>query len=302
MDAILKKYSVVPFLLMLSLRFIYTQDLPLTIIYTNNNNGNVLECECEDLPYGGLARRKTVFDQIRNEQKNTLTVDAGDFLDQFGTNPAQDELVIQLYEKLRYDAVNIGDNELANETAFFKTKLLSSKIPLVSATIRSFHDQKITIPYIIKNISDTKIAFIGYTPNSSFQYFPEWKKLEIEIANENEKLKQVLDELDERVDMVILLSNAGDDEDYKLAKAFPVIDIIIGGHSQVELEQPVFIGKTIIVQAGGNGGYVGKLDLQYSNGKTRVVKNQLIPLKTTINDHAGLKKIVDEFLLNSKMK
>lgn len=302
MNSILKKYSIVPIFLMLSLNIIRAQDLSLTIVYTNNNNGNIIECECDDLPYGGLARRKTVFDQIRSEKTNMITVDAGDFLDQFGTNPAQDELVIQLYEKLGYDAVNIGDNELANETAFFKTKLLSSKIPLISTTIRNLHNQKVVAPYIIKNISGAKIALIGYTPNSSFQYFPEWKKLEIKIANENGKLKEVLDELDSKVDVIILLSNAGDDADYKLAKAFPMIDIIVGGHNQVELEEPVLIGNTLIVQAGGNGGYVGQLDVLYSKGKNRLVKNQLIPLKSTIKEQPDLKKIVDEFLQRSKQK
>jgi 5'-nucleotidase len=302
MNSTLKKFSIVPIFLLISCEPLHAQDFPLTVVYTNNNNGNIIECECEDLPYGGLARRKTVFDQIRNERTNAVTVDAGDFLDQFGTNSSQDELVIRLYEKLGYDAINIGDNELANETEFFKTKLLSSKILTVSATITDQYGNKVAQPYLIKTVSGVRIAFIGYTPNSSFQYFPEWKKLEVKVTNEQEKLKQVLDQLNGKTDMIILLSNAGDDEDYKLAKAFPTIDIIVGGHNQVELEQPVLIGKTIIVQAGGNGGYVGKLEVLYSNGKTRVVKNQLIPLKNTIKEQPNLKKIVDEFLQRSKQK
>lgn len=302
MNSILKKYSIVSIFLGLSFGVSHAQDLLLTVIYTNNNNGNILECECEDLPYGGLARRKTVFDGIRDEQKNTITVDAGDFLEQFGTNPAQDELVIKLYERLGYDAVNIGDNELANETAFFKTKLLSSKLPIISATLTDLYGHKVRQPYLIKTISNINVAIIGYTPGSSFQFFPEWKKLEVKIIDEQKELKRILDQLNGKTDLIILLSNAGDDEDYKLAKTFPMIDIIVGGHSQVELEQPVLIGKSIIVQAGGNGGYVGKLDLRYSNGKTQVVKNQLIPLNSTIKDHPGLKEMVDEFLLHSKQK
>lgn len=302
MNSILKKLSIVSIFLLILSGSVSGQDLPITVIYTNNNNGNILECECEDQPYGGLARRKTVFDQIRNERKNTITVDAGDFLDQFGTKPDQDELVIRLYEKLGYDAVNIGDNELANESVFFRNKLLSSKIHLVSSTISDINDEQVTKSYLIKDIAGIKIALIGYTPNSSFQYFPEWKKLEVKIAHEKEKLKQALDELNGKTDMIILLSNAGDDEDYKLAKTFPMIDVIVGGHNQVELEQPVLIGKTIIVQAGGNGGYVGKLDVLHSKGKIRWIKNQLIPLNSTIKDHPDFKKIVDEFLLHSKKK
>lgn len=302
MNYILKKLTFVSILLLLGTYISRGQDIPLTIIYTNNNNGNILPCECEDLPYGGLARRKSVLDQIRKEAKNTITVDAGDFLDQFGTNPKQDEMVIRLYEDLGYDGINIGDNELANETLFFKSKLLSSKLPLVSSSITDQYDQNVTKPYIVRTVSNIKIALIGYTPKSSFQYFPEWKKLEVKVKNEREKLRQVLNDVKDKVHMIILLSNAGDDEDYKLAEAFPMINIIVGGHDQVELEEPVQVGHTIVVQAGGNGGYVGKLDVLYSNGNTKSVHNKLIPLDKSVKDDPIIKKTIEEFLSHSKDK
>ncbi|MBL7993847.1 hypothetical protein JNM05_00605, partial [bacterium] len=223
MQRILKKITIVSIFLLVFADGSFGQNISLTVIYTNNNNGNILECECEDLPFGGLARRKTVFDQIRYENRNVITLDAGDFLDQFGTKPAQDELVIKLYETLGYDGVNIGDNELANETTFLESQLLSSKLPLVSASMTNQKGDKITKPYVIKTVSNIKIALIGYTPKSSFRYFPEWKKLEIKIENEREKLRQTLAEVKDRADLIALLSNAGDDEDYNLAKSFPMI-------------------------------------------------------------------------------
>ena len=294
-------------LLILSFAFISfceccAQDI--TIIYTNNNNGNIAECECEDLPYGGLARKKTVFDRIRSEHKNTVLVDAGDFLDQFGTRLSQDELVIKLYEKLGYDAVNIGDNELANEKLFFDSKLLASKIPLVSSTLTNQKNGKVAKPYIIKIFGALRVAFIGYTPKSSFQYFPAWKKLAVQIENERDQLKKALAEVSGKADLIILLSNAGDDEDYNLAKAFPEIDIIVGGHSQVELEEPVQIGKTIIVQAGGSGAYVGQLDITFTkkSNKAKIIANKLIPLDKSVKDHPETKKVIDEFLAHSKSK
>lgn len=302
MHRILKKITIVSIFLLLTSCGSHSQDIPLTIIYTNNNNGNILECECEDLPYGGLARRKTVFEQIRKENRNVITLDAGDFLDQFGTKPEQDELVITLYEELGYDGINIGDNELANENTFLESKILSSKLPLISTSMADRNGKKITKPYVIRAVSNIQIALIGYTPKSSFRYFPEWKKLEIKIENEREKLRQTLAEVKEKSDMIVLLSNSGDDEDYRLAKSFPMIDVIIGGHNQVELEEPVQIGKTIIVQAGGNGGYVGKLELIYSNRKAKVVHNKLIPLDKNVKDDSKLKKTIDDFLSHSKYK
>ncbi|MBL7961695.1 hypothetical protein JNL27_15795, partial [bacterium] len=189
MGFISKILFVVPVLLLLLFETLCGQGIPSTIIYTNNNNGNILECECEDLPYGGLARRKTLFEQIRKENRNVITLDAGDFLDQFGTKPTQDELVLKLYEELGYDGINIGDNELANENTFLESRILSSKLPLISTSMTDRNGKNITKPYLIRAVSNIKIALIGYTPKSSFRYFPEWKKLDIKIENEREKLR-----------------------------------------------------------------------------------------------------------------
>lgn len=298
------KFSIIVSTFLLYPYFGQAQDIPITLVYTNNTNGNIIECDCEDLPFGGLARKKTVFDDCRKRNNRTIIVDAGDFLDQFGSRPEQDDLVIQIYEKLGYDAVNIGDNELANGHRFFESRLLSSRIPLISSTIKDQKNEPVARPYILRNIDNMKVAFIGYTPKTSFHFFPSWKELSVKIDNERNALRKVLREVSNQADMIIVLSNAGDDEDNELAKAFPEIDVIAGGHSQVELEEPVVVGKTIIVQAGGNGAYAGRLDLIFSKSekKCRILSNRLIPLDKKVNENEDIKKIVDDFLSNTKRR
>ncbi len=61
--------------------------------------------------------------------------------------------------------------------------------------------------------------------------------------------------------MVVLLTHLGVDADKSLAASVDGIDVIVGGHSHTALIDPVRVGRTIIVQAGHNGLYLGVLDL-----------------------------------------
>ena len=66
-------------------------------------------------------------------------------------------------------------------------------------------------------------------------------------------------------DIVILLSHNGIDADRDIAKTYSGIDVIIGSHTQTVLESPEKVGKTVIVQSGKDGYYVGHLRLSFNN-------------------------------------
>ena len=61
--------------------------------------------------------------------------------------------------------------------------------------------------------------------------------------------------------LVILLSHLGFTEDVRLGSSVPGIDVIVGGHSHTALADPVQTERTIIVQAGARGLYLGALEM-----------------------------------------
>jgi 2',3'-cyclic-nucleotide 2'-phosphodiesterase (5'-nucleotidase family) len=63
-------------------------------------------------------------------------------------------------------------------------------------------------------------------------------------------------------DLLVALTHIGFKQDRALAEAVPGIDLIIGGHTHVVLEQGARIGNTLVVQAGGYGRYFGRVDVQ----------------------------------------
>src|SRR5690606_20431894 len=61
------------------------------------------------------------------------------------------------------------------------------------------------------------------------------------------------------------------------AQAVPGIDVTVRGHSHTQLDEPVVVGDTIIVQANEYGKYVGFLKLVVDGGRIVDYEGRLLP-------------------------
>lgn len=80
------------------------------------------------------------------------------------------------------------------------------------------------------------------------------------------------------------------DED--VAAAVPGIDVIISGHTHIQVDPPKVVGKTQIVSTGMGGAYLGKLRLELAGGAVRTVKNSLIPIDTGVPAQASIEAMI----------
>jgi|GEM_PF-5433644 len=112
---------------------------------------------------------------------------------------------------------------------------------------------------VIIDISGIKTGFIGIAGKSSNQ--------DIKYLNQGRTLIQKIRKLRNNVELLILLSHVGINEDLRIANAAPEIDLIFGGHSHSRLKAPEIINKTLILQSGGFGDLVGCLRLNLDRGK-----------------------------------
>jgi 2',3'-cyclic-nucleotide 2'-phosphodiesterase (5'-nucleotidase family) len=87
--------------------------------------------------------------------------------------------------------------------------------------------------------------------------------------------RNCVNELRQKVDMLIALTHIGLARDKELAVQVPGIDLILGGHSHDVLHEPIQIGKTWICQAGSHGRFAGLH--RVSNG---AVTSELIDLQS----------------------
>ncbi len=228
---------------------------------------------------GGIARRATLIQKIREENPYTLLLDAGDIFQ--GTpyfNFYGGELEFKLMSMLNYDVATIGNHDFDNgiegllaQMPFAKFKLISANYDFTNTVMDGFTEDYDT--FLINGI---KIGVFGLGIKLEGlvgkDLFKETVYLNpIEIAQD----MSVLLKKEEQCDLVICLSHLGysyEDtqrpSDLKLAAKTDNIDLIIGGHTHTFLAKPVIrqnrLDKSVLVnQVGCYGINLGRIDFYF---------------------------------------
>jgi 2',3'-cyclic-nucleotide 2'-phosphodiesterase/3'-nucleotidase len=96
-------------------------------------------------------------------------------------------------------------------------------------------------------------------------------------------VEALLPELRKQADFIVVLAHAGDAEEQALAKAFPEIRLIVGGHNHSALG-PFYAGKTLVAKTGSSGRNVGRVDLYFEGKTLRNMEARLIPVQRIAPD------------------
>lgn len=261
----------------------------ITILHTNDVHSHIDAFGPDDgrnANKGGIARRASLIESLRNQNPNTLLLDAGDIFQ--GTpyfNYYGGELEFKLMSKLKYDAATIGNHDFDNGIDGLYAQYPHKEFEFVSAnydfsnTILNTH----TKPYKIFKKDGIKIGVFGLGIELiglvNPELFKETKYLDpIEITQD---VTRILKD-DENCDLIICLSHLGYNyrnnpdriSDLNLAKKTKNIDLIIGGHTHTFLPKPTIVnnieGKnTLVNQVGCFGINLGKIDFYFDSDKNK---------------------------------
>lgn len=261
----------------------------ITILHTNDVHSHIDPFGPEDgrnANKGGVARRYSLIESIRNENPNTLLLDAGDIFQ--GTpyfNYYGGELEFKLMSMLKYDAATIGNHDFDNGLDGLFKQLPHAEFDFISANYdfsNTIMDTHVKL-YKIFNIDGIKIGVFGLGIELDGlvgkNNYKETKYLDpIEIAQD---MTRVLKE-DESCDLIVCLSHLGYYyrnspeivSDLIIAKATKDIDLIVGGHTHTFLPKPTIekniVGKNVLVnQVGCYGIYLGKIDFHFDSDKNK---------------------------------
>lgn len=249
----------------------YANETSLTLIYTSNNMGEVEPCStCPEAgENGGLPRRAHFVNTVRKEGKPLLILDTGDALviDYFGRESEREkarkrtEVVLKLYEKIGYDALNIGDTDIGLGVEYLRNLQKRVKIPFLSANLKDRKTGKLVFnPYLVKDMGGAKIGIIGLlTPN-----IPPYLQKEMKNYLVEEPIKVAINMVQgpmSHCSYIFALAHLTPPEIESLAKRAPEISIIIGGQDRsfVLLNK---INRSILAQTDAFGFHVGKINLR----------------------------------------
>ncbi|MEF3302303.1 bifunctional metallophosphatase/5'-nucleotidase [Paenibacillus sp. GYB003] len=124
-------------------------------------------------------------------------------------------------------------------------------------------------PYRIVERGGIRVGVIGLTA-----YYPDfYSLLGWTVAEPIETAARLTERLRPDVDVLVVVSHLGINNDKAMAERIDGIDIIIGSHTHHLLEQPLHYAGTYIAAAGCFGKYVGELEFAYDadSGALRLI-------------------------------
>jgi len=253
----------------------------LVILHTNDTHSQIEPTDpsaSRNADMGGYARRLGVIKSIRDKEPNVLLLDAGDFSQ--GTpyyNFFNGRLEVKGYNKMKYDAITLGNHEFDNGMDSLAAILALKNFPVVvsnydvsASTIKDFVQ-----PWLVLKKGKLKIGILGLgiEPKGLVMdknYEGVVYKDPVQTAQEvSDFLKN-----SEKCDLVVCISHLGSDStslkvnDFTIARRTTSIDVIIGGHSHSMLEnvstQNAAGRRVIIAQMAKSGMYLGRIDLEFT--------------------------------------
>jgi 5'-nucleotidase / UDP-sugar diphosphatase len=269
-----------------------------SILHTTDLHGNILPTlDYEGTPdLGGLARCVTQIRRWRRKNRNIILIDVGDVYQ--GTDVAlrsQGELMIDLFNHLRYDAWVIGNHEFDWGMDPFLNALRKSKMPVLAANTLlegkaagATKDRKNPFtkvqPYILKEIEGIRVAIIGVTtPGMPFWFRPEFiRGLQFQYPVEGVR-RAVAKAKREGANAIVLAGHMGlkarrGGDDFannvmSLTAEFPETAVFIGGHTHQTISSRLTNG-VLMTQADHFGIHAGRVDLVFDRTSKRLLRRQ----------------------------
>lgn len=308
-----------------------TEPKQLDILFTHDTHSHLNSFTTivngEKKEVGGFAKLKTLINEHKKVNPDTLVLDGGDFsmgtLIQtvYDTEAAE----LRMLGQIGCDVTTLGNHEFDYQSKGLADMLNAAKnsgdtVPSLvlcnvdwdameeaglsegQKQIQSAFEKYQVKDYVVVQKGNIKIAVLGVFGKDALVCAPTcelvWKDPVKAAKQTVEKIKKK-----EKVDMIACVSHSGtwDDadksEDEILAKEVPDIDLIISGHTHSQLDKPIQHGNTYIVSCGEYGKNLGTISMtQKDNGRWKATSYELIPVSDEVNPDETTQAKIDALM------
>lgn len=291
--------------------------LNITVIHTNDIHGRAWPFLKEDgTKKGGYAAQSQLIQKLKKETEEEggvfLLLSGGDVntgVPESDFSEAEPDFLAM--QAIGYDAMVVGNHDLDHGLSLLLKQASWVKFPLLAANLKSAKTKAGLFQgsTIIKK-KDLSFGVIGITTE-------ELKNLILPSHSKDLIVKDAINSA--RLEMAALkkqgaqvfiaLSHMGvresgvslhrftPSDDQTLAKEIPDLDLVVGGHSHTFLKNGLKEGKTLIVQAGYRGDFLGKVRLVFDKEKGEVTQAQaeLVAVDPQEGEDPNITKLVQPY-------
>lgn len=196
------------------------------------------------------------------QEGRSLLLDGGDALSGSNTAWRWTEPILLKMRRLGYAAMAMGNREFHYFRWVQRWREQEREFPLLAANLVDLTRPQWPWRRSLERHHDgIRVALVGATP-VQYPVGSPWERLTgFRFLDPVACLPGLCEELRARNDAVVLLSHLGLKADLQLADRGLAVDLILGGHSHDLTPEPLWRGKTAVVQGGSHGRYLGELEL-----------------------------------------
>ena len=246
---------------------------------------------------GGLARVATLKKRLSQNGHPVIMALAGDFLSpSVASSVFKGEQMVATLNAAGLDYATLGNHEFDFGIDVLKQRMSESKFTWILSNVLDANGRTIgaSVPYVIRDIGGMKVGIIGLCITTS-TIAPEWKR-QFRLGDPAAAAAKYLPILKRAgVDVVVAITHLTFAEDRDLARRFPAIDLIIGGHEHYPITSTE--NHTLISKAGSDAKFAARIDLIRRPGTGSTVERffELIPVTKDIADDPETAKAADGY-------
>lgn len=238
--------------------------------------------------------------------RRVVVTDGGDWYQ--GTlegNETKGALVVAFMNRLKPDAVVLGNHEYDFGPDNVRRLCDLARYPVLAANVvvdgaRTRMPNAFVQPFTRLVAHGVTIAVLGLvTSDTKSVSTGPWG--EDAFEDEFAALRVVLPAAEKTGAVVVLLTHCGVEVDRMLAKAFPQVRLILGGHSHTGLPEPLREGETWIVQTHGKASGVARVEARAeaaadgAPARLRLLRGELVELDLARHpEDPATKRWIDE--------
>ncbi len=265
----------------------------IVIFHSNDTHGKI----------DAFAKVAAILEAERKSGSEVFFFSAGDI---FTGDPVVDRYdppgkpMVEILDRLGLDALSLGNHEF--DYGLDAVRDLAARFHTVSANVTAPPG---LIPglepwVVLKTRDGLRIVLFGLIQVESSSGRPSTHPDKIRELRFGEPLARAseLKRLRASGEVLIGLTHIGHQQDVLLARQWPEIDVIIGGHSHTRVDPAENVDGVLVAQAGSDNRFLGRIDLYLRNGRIVEKRGALIDLGRMTGEDADIKAMIASFYKN----
>jgi 5'-nucleotidase len=245
---------------------------------------------------GGLARVATLKRQVSSGGRTALLVLAGDFLSpSVASTVFKGEQMVAALNAAGLDLATLGNHEFDFGADVLIQRMSEAKWQWVVSNVvdtRTNRPVGGAAPYVVRNVGDLKVGFIGLCLNTV--EISGDKLTNLRLVEPLEAAAQYLLALErEGANVIVAITHLAFADDRALVQRFPEIDLVIGGHEHFPIV--AVENRTLISKAGSDGKWVARIDVSRRPDGSIERFYELVPITSALADEPRTAEVVASY-------